>query len=99
MLRHRHIRAGRWFNRRLPIAAIFGRPERKFRGMNQDTKVVVVRRRGKQPVAVDFSDGTRSWYFCGDLPAHKRGGESGAYPPHRIFHGHPPNVGDELDAG
>ena len=67
--------------------------------MNQDTKVVVVRRRGKHPVAVDLSDGTRSWYFCGDLPAHKRAGESGAYPRHRIFHGYPPNVGDELDAG
>jgi len=67
--------------------------------VSDDTEVTVIRHTGSCPVVVEFSDGTHSAYFCGDLPAYKKAVESGEYPPDRTFHGEPPAIGATLATG
>jgi hypothetical protein len=67
--------------------------------VSEGEKVVAVKRYGTHPVIVEFSDGSKSAYFCGDVESCKRAIESEGYPHDRTFHGYPPEIGDVLDAG
>ena len=52
---------------------------------NAEGKLIAVSRRGSSPVEVTFSDGTRSYYFCGDWDAYTAAMRSGYYDLTRTF--------------
>jgi hypothetical protein len=50
-----------------------------------DGKLIAVGRRGSRPAEVTFSDGTVSYYFCGDWEAYRAALRSGQYDPTRTL--------------
>lgn len=55
-------------------------------------KVVAVSCQGHRPKEVTYSDGTRSYFFCGDWEAYRAAMRSGRYPLTRTFHTSPPPI-------
>lgn len=51
---------------------------------------VAVSHTGRRPVEVTFNDGSRSYYFCGDMQAYQVAMRSGRYDLRRTFHTGPP---------
>ncbi|MFI6960021.1 hypothetical protein ACIBJI_41965 [Nocardia sp. NPDC050408] len=66
--------------------------QEKIAAAEAEGKVIAVSRRGHRPVEVTFSDGTRSYYFCGDWEAYTAAMRSGNYPLTRTFHTSPPPI-------
>lgn len=64
--------------------------ERKIKEAHDAGKIVPIARSGRRPIAVTWSDGSVSYYFCNDLPAYKQAVTSRRYPHDRTFNGKPP---------
>lgn len=96
---------GRWTSRRKQRAALketrhAAREKEQRERARQDKiaaaraegKVIPISRRGRHPVEVTYSDGTTSYFFCGDMDAYRDAMNSGRYPLTRTFHTSPPKI-------